>query len=199
MDLREFEEVGNGGEWGAWAGVEAGTCGSGSNDGMGQVDSSGGRERKRKRMIGVELENAPLCETCEIETAGAPYAEVVERGLETVSRLDGGLSRDRLDMLSEEKAETKRASRSRWKRSRFGGSIGLKGELKRFINGSTSRVSFPEGYNQSSCRVADGSSGASSSQLMILKPKKLSLNMLLRWAYQKTPTRMKSIAIVTTK
>ena len=136
MDLRVYEEVGHGGEWGSWVGVEVETCGSGVG---------GGREGKRKRMIGVELERVPLCETCEIETAGAPYKEVVERGLETVSRFDGGLSRDRLDMLSEERKERRRASRSRWKRSRFRGSSGLERELKRFINGSTSRVSFLEG------------------------------------------------------
>ena len=144
MDLKEFEEVGHGGEWGSWAGVEVRTCGRGFGDGIGE--GGGGRmEGKRKRMIGVELERVPLCETCEIETAGAPYGEVVERGLETVSRFDGGLSRDRLDMLSEEREGTRRVSRSRWKRSRFRGSSGLERELKRFINGSTSRVSFLEG------------------------------------------------------
>lgn len=127
MDLVDFEE-GNGGEWGTW------DADVGKRDGV-------SRDGKRKRMIGVELEKVPLCETCEIETAGAPYGEVVGKGLETVSRFDGGLSRDRLDMLSGEKEETKRVGRSRWKRSRFRGSSGLERELKRFINGSISRVS----------------------------------------------------------
>lgn len=94
-------------------------------------------------MIGVELDTVPLCPNCEVETAEKPYAEVVEKGLETVSRFDGGLTRDRLEMLSEERGETKRVSRSRW-RGRFKGSSGLERELKRFINGSTSRVSLPQ-------------------------------------------------------
>ena len=127
MDLGAFEEERR---WGAW---DEAVVGKGENGGGG----------KRKRMIGVELERIPLCGVCEIETAQAPYEEVVERGLETVSRFDGGLSRDRLNMLSEEREETKRVSRSRWKRSRLRGSSGMERELKRFINGSASRVSLP--------------------------------------------------------
>jgi hypothetical protein len=48
-------------------------------------------------------------------------------------------------MLSEEREERRRVSRSRWKRSQFRGSSGLERELKRFINGSASRVRFLEG------------------------------------------------------
>ena len=74
MNLGAFEEEGR---WGAWDEEAVG---------------------KRKRMIGVELERVPLCGVCEIETVQAPYEVLVERGLETVSRFDGGLSRDRLNM-----------------------------------------------------------------------------------------------------
>ena len=124
MDLDAFK--GEDGAWGAWS-----DCG---NDGK-----EGGAWRKR--MIGVELETVPLCTDCDAEMEGKGKKEVVERGLETVSRFDGGLSRDRLEMLSEEKEATRRVSRRRWKRSRFRASSGLERELKRFINGSTSRVS----------------------------------------------------------
>ena len=128
--MGDFEERREVGRWGDFEGE--GSCGRNGRD--------GGVRGKRKRMIGVELETVPLCTRCEVETASAPYAEVVERGSEMVSRFDGGLSRDCLDILSEEKPQTRRASRSRWKRSRFRGSSGLERELKRYINGSTSQV-----------------------------------------------------------
>jgi hypothetical protein len=124
MDLDAFK--GGDGSWGAW------------NDCRNDGKEGGAR---KKRMIGVELERVPLCTDCDVEMEGKGKEEVVERGLETVSRFDGGLSRDRLEMLSEEKEETRSISRSRWKRSRFRASSGLEKELKRFINGSTSRVS----------------------------------------------------------
>ena len=134
MEPREFEDGEGMGGWGAWDDVGR-TSGDRKNDGFGV----GG---KRKRKIGVELDTVPLCPNCEVETAEKPYMEVVEKGLETVSRFDGGLSRARLEMLSEEREQTMRVSRSRWKRSRFRGSSGLEKELKRFINGSTNRVSL---------------------------------------------------------
>ncbi|TAQ87767.1 hypothetical protein B7494_g3911 [Chlorociboria aeruginascens] len=68
--------------------------------------------RKRKRKQGVELTSIPLCEWCSIEAAGESESEVLERGLDTVSKFDGGLSRNRLDKLSEEKGELREASRT---------------------------------------------------------------------------------------
>ncbi|XMA08241.1 hypothetical protein WAI453_001032 [Rhynchosporium graminicola] len=53
------------------------------------------------RCVGVELEDIPLCTVCEDETLGESPRCVLERGLETVTKSDGGLSRSRLDMLSE--------------------------------------------------------------------------------------------------
>ncbi len=62
----------------------------------------------------VELESIPLCECCTIETAGEKKDTLLERGLETVSRFDGGLSRCRLDMLCEEReVRKKKASKAR--------------------------------------------------------------------------------------
>jgi hypothetical protein len=66
-----------------------------SNGGCGKT------KRKRKRMIGVELEMVPLCAHCNVEMEGKGKGAIVEQDLETVSKLDGGLSRDRIDMLSE--------------------------------------------------------------------------------------------------
>ena len=123
MDLCDYEE--GAGDWGAW-------------DDYGKEKYGG----KRKRMIGVELEKVPLCTNCDVEMEGKGKKAVVNKGLETVSRFDGGLSRDRLEIFSEEGEETRTASRNRWKASRYRASSGLERELKTFINGSTSRVSI---------------------------------------------------------
>ncbi|PBP28718.1 hypothetical protein BUE80_DR000353 [Diplocarpon rosae] len=72
------------GEWGRRGGSEDGLCVVG-----------------RSRCIGVELEEIPMCGVCGVETAGESTDRVMERGLETVTKFDGGLSRSRLDMLSE--------------------------------------------------------------------------------------------------
>lgn len=61
-----------------------------------------GTDAKRRRCLGVELSEIPVCRVCTIETAGESRGEVLERGLETVDRFDGGLSRDRLGMLGDE-------------------------------------------------------------------------------------------------
>jgi hypothetical protein len=57
---------------------------------------------KRRRRSGVELQEIPLCGVCRIESAGDNGEDVLEKGLETVSMNDGGLSRDRLNMLVEQ-------------------------------------------------------------------------------------------------
>jgi hypothetical protein len=82
------------GEWGAW--------------------KYGGR--KRRRCVGVELEEIPLCSVCSVETAGDSHKQILEKGLESVSRSDGGLSRDRLHMLSEDGDDFKIVSRNRLQR-----------------------------------------------------------------------------------
>jgi hypothetical protein len=68
---------------------------------------------KRPRCVGVELNDIPLCGVCGIETAGESQGQVLERSLETVDRFDGGLSRDRLDMLSNEGATDFKVSKRR--------------------------------------------------------------------------------------
>jgi hypothetical protein len=68
---------------------------------------------KRRRCVGVELNDIPLCGVCGIETAGESQGQVLERGLETIDRFDGGLSRDRLGMLSDEGATDFRISKRR--------------------------------------------------------------------------------------
>lgn len=84
---------GEGPRWGSWdVGVDTG---------------------KQRRCVGVELNDIPLCGVCGIEAAGEGQGHILERGLETVDRFDGGLSRDRLEMLSDEGATDSRVSKRR--------------------------------------------------------------------------------------
>jgi len=99
---------------------------------------SEGENGKGKK--GVELEAIPMCDACEDETRNEEESKVLARGLETVSRFDGGLSRDRLDMMSHE-GDERRVDRSRWRTSRkFKGSSGLERDLTKFINGHSTSV-----------------------------------------------------------
>lgn len=91
------------------------------------------------RRIGVELDAIPLCGACGIETEGDSPDQVLERGLVTVSAYDGGLSRDRMAMLSDERSTAlsfapKHAARIP---RRLRGASGIERDLKRFINGSS--------------------------------------------------------------
>lgn len=85
------------GEWGKW---------DGSGD---ELDT-----QKSSRCIGVELEEIPLCNVCKVETAGESSDRVLERGLESVTRFDGGMSRNRLDLMAEAKTpwQNRRATRT---------------------------------------------------------------------------------------
>lgn len=76
----------------------------------GSEDGAGAGVTQSARCIGVELEDIPMCTVCEVETAGESPDRVLERGLDTVTKSDGGLSRCRLDMLSEAKDPTVRSS-----------------------------------------------------------------------------------------
>lgn len=59
-------------------------------------------EDEGKRVgMGVELEEIPLCGVCSVELSGENEGMVLGRGLENVSRYDGGLSRERLQRWSE--------------------------------------------------------------------------------------------------
>ncbi|RKF56824.1 hypothetical protein GcC1_193012 [Golovinomyces cichoracearum] len=49
--------------------------------------------------IGIELNSVPLCEFCQIETGGEDEKQILERGLVTVSMFDGGVSRQRFELL----------------------------------------------------------------------------------------------------
>ena len=73
--------MGNKGQWGHW------------EDGRNQ-------KRGKGRCTGVELEDVPLCKVCSVETAGKSPGQVLQRSVELVSSFDGGISRDRLKMLS---------------------------------------------------------------------------------------------------
>jgi hypothetical protein len=95
----------------------------------------------RRRVVGVELDSIPLCSTCCVETAGESRDQVLERGLESVTMFDGGLSRDRLDMLSEESdGEVTLAPRVLSKdRRKLRGATGIEHDLKRYINSPSGR------------------------------------------------------------
>ncbi len=72
------------------------------SDGTDEADSSNihslGRGRAQ-RQRGVELESVPLCAWCDNATDGLYKAEILDMGLQNVTKSDGGLSRSRLDML----------------------------------------------------------------------------------------------------
>lgn len=70
----------------------------GSEDGTSTVIDG----RTRRRRAGVELEEVPLCSVCKVETAGEVEDHVLEKGLKTMVRFDGGLGRDRLNRLDQE-------------------------------------------------------------------------------------------------
>lgn len=57
--------------------------------------------QERARYNGVELDEIPMCSVCGDETARENMDQVLEKGLVTMTKSDGGLTRSRLDMLSE--------------------------------------------------------------------------------------------------
>ncbi|TGO86500.1 hypothetical protein BPOR_0298g00030 [Botrytis porri] len=79
-------------------------CESECESGRGRYGNDGehGCGDRRK---GTELDKIPLCEWCETETKIQGYGEkkVLERGLENVTKSDGGLTRCRLEKLDEDK------------------------------------------------------------------------------------------------
>jgi hypothetical protein len=81
-----------------------------------------------------------MCDVCGAETGRDGKYEVRMGKLETVSKFDGGLSRDRLAMLSDERdGEVNIASRRYFFRTprRLRGRCQLGRDLKLFINGSS--------------------------------------------------------------
>lgn len=99
------------------SGVEVeGVGGNGETDGDGWRGFWGAWEYEgegRRRCVGVELSTIPLCSVCVVETEGESRGEVLRRGLDTVSRFDGGLSRERLKMFSEDGGELRVAAQRR--------------------------------------------------------------------------------------
>ncbi|KAJ8065461.1 hypothetical protein OCU04_006146 [Sclerotinia nivalis] len=78
-------------------------CESESEKGDGYGNGNGTGDGSGKK--GTELDKIPLCEWCETETKIKGYGEkkVLERGLENVTKSDGGLTRCRLEKLDEDK------------------------------------------------------------------------------------------------
>lgn len=68
-------------------------------------ENNDGGKRSKANYIGVELNEIPLCGVCAVDTIDETEESVLERGLDTVTKSDGGLSRNRLQMLSEVKEE----------------------------------------------------------------------------------------------
>lgn len=103
--------------------------------------SAGAEKLGREGEGGVELERVPLCKVCDIEVEG--NAEVLEKGLEMVTAFDGGVSRNRLDMLAreEEKREVEVEAGEKWKswlryKDKDMGSLEM--DLEKYINRSSS-------------------------------------------------------------
>ncbi|CAD6442877.1 e555464e-faff-4a58-8ab6-dd93eefde0e6 [Sclerotinia trifoliorum] len=80
-------------------------CEGVSEKGVGCGDGSGNETAHGSARKGTELDKIPLCEWCETETRIKGYGEkkVLERGLENVTKSDGGLTRCRLEKLDEDK------------------------------------------------------------------------------------------------
>jgi hypothetical protein len=124
--------------------------GRSSNHGIGQSRREGARGKwdgseddgaGRRKGIGIELDTIPLCNVCCIETASKSQNHILERGLESVSLFDGGLSKERLEMLTEERErEIELTSRNLTRNPRrLRGATGIEQDLKRYINGSSGR------------------------------------------------------------
>ena len=98
-----------------------------------------GSHEERMRGVGVELESIPMCDVCGNDTDGTGRYGVLKKGLETVPKFDGGLSQDRLDILSDERdGEVKVASRHFLRiPRRLRDGCRLERDLKMFINGSS--------------------------------------------------------------
>ncbi|KAF7948970.1 hypothetical protein EAE96_008148 [Botrytis aclada] len=79
-------------------------CESECENGRGRYGNTG-EDGCGDRGRGTELDKIPLCEWCETETKIKGYGEkkVLERGLENVTKSDGGLTRCRLEKLDEDK------------------------------------------------------------------------------------------------
>lgn len=133
-------------------------------------------KRKRTKLVGVELDQVPLCSVCKAETTGEDTVSVLKRGLETVSRFDCGLSRDRIKMLSESRAAGDSRSRKNVL-GEFRPSSELKKELTRFINGSGSGVSS----SHPALYVKANRTSVVKTHPMILKSIVLWSKMLPRW------------------
>lgn len=73
-------------------------------------DEAGGRQ-SQSRQSAVELTHVPLCGNCEAEVEGESGQSVLEKGLDNVTRRDGGLSRDRLSRQVEQAEQTDVARR----------------------------------------------------------------------------------------
>jgi hypothetical protein len=91
------------------------------------------------RTVGIELDTVPLCNVCSVELDTECHDQILEKGLEYITLLDGGLSRDRLDMLNDQRdGEISLAGRRLINNQRrLRGATGIEQDLKRYINGSS--------------------------------------------------------------
>lgn len=116
----------------------------------GKLDGSDGGVDliKTHTAAGVELEEVPLCRVCQLETSGEKSDYVLEKGLETVTKSDGGLTRDRMLMLGELRGEPVAGMKFASRRSirldrklRAKHTQDLKRDLTTFVNRNSSEVS----------------------------------------------------------
>lgn len=103
-------------------------------------EADGGIEEttKQKRYPGIELEEIPLCTTCDVETSHEGQDTTRADELENVTKDDGVLSQNRFEYFSERQAELKVVPRQLARRPRrMKGATGIESELGRFINRSS--------------------------------------------------------------
>ncbi|TQS37118.1 hypothetical protein Golomagni_02419 [Golovinomyces magnicellulatus] len=70
--------------------------------------------------VGIELNSIPLCEFCQVETGGEDEKQVLEKGLVTVSMFDGGISRQRFELLGAKNGKIQTATSAIPQNSRSG-------------------------------------------------------------------------------
>jgi len=98
-----------------------------------------GKLKGQQKGIGVELIDIPLCSACGAETARESGEKVLKKGLETVTKMDGGLSRDRLLIMSGQRdEELKLVAGGSSRRTR--GATSIEHDLKNFMRRSSRRT-----------------------------------------------------------
>ncbi|TGO42477.1 hypothetical protein BHYA_0008g00680 [Botrytis hyacinthi] len=155
-------------------------CESECENGRGRYGNNG-EDGCGDRRKGTELDKIPLCEWCETETKIKGYGEkkVLERGLENVTKSDGGLTRCRLEKLDEDK--------------------GLGGNLNLNLNGKKDVVVGLDGEEREETGPSPASSSSSDSPTNITNKSSKSSTMnerMIRKIIRDSSTPQEEVALL---